>query len=123
MTCCTSFISKIWSILADDDMKKLDISDTTQYSGAVLFPLTAARVMAFLALIQLGVSPWYLVEVSDTKRLPTKPAPGEEDPDAIVFAVDCIFICLKCLCDLECEPSLLSHVYSLIAVAMLEPGI
>ena len=102
--------------MADDDIKKGSTLDMSQYSGTALFPLTAARVMAFIALTQVGVSPWYLIGVSDCMRLPVKFAPGEDEPDTLVFPVECIFACLTCLCDIDCAPAILSHVYSFIAV-------
>jgi hypothetical protein len=91
--------------------------DILKYNGCALRPLMAAKVMTFLTLAQMGVSPWILSSGSEIVCLPLKcQSTGEVDPEALVFPVTCLFACLNSLCDLECEPSMITHVYSLISV-------
>lgn len=112
--------------MANDSMRKYCVSlstgliaskDILTYNGCALRPYMAAKVMTFLTLAQMGVSPWTLSSGSEIVCIPLKcPSSGEADPDALVFPVTCLFACLNSLCDLECESAILTHVYSLIAV-------
>ena len=92
----------------------------TRYCGSSLNPLTAARVMGFLALLQMGVSPWCLTDGSAIVMLPIRDArgglPDEAGPDTLVLSVGRLFTCLKCLCDTNCESATLEYVFSLITV-------
>jgi hypothetical protein len=77
---------------------------------------TVAKVMTFLTLIQMGVSPWNLSSGKAISKISFDVSrQGNMEEDALVFPISCIFACLDCLCGLDNASDIMARLYSNVA--------
>ena len=77
---------------------------------------TVAKVMTFLAFIQVGISPWNLSSGTAISKISFDVSrQGNIEEDALVFPISCIFACLDCLCGLDNASDIMARLYSNVA--------
>lgn len=77
---------------------------------------SAGRIMAIVAFLSLGLSPWYLTVVSPRRRLLLDCQEDKGRIDFYSFPLSCIFACIDCLGRQGGTSALLCHLLAIVTV-------
>jgi hypothetical protein len=123
----SSMCERVWNILADNDMKSrreriLSNPDSRHavYSGDDSFRLyLAAKVVTFLALMFLGISPWNETLTERTLLLSDSVSKEQGEESGLEFLVSCLVTCLDCASDSRHCVEITASISSCIGILLM----
>jgi hypothetical protein len=118
---------RVWNILADNDMKSrrekiLSNPDARHavYSGDDSFRLyLAAKVVTFLALMFLGITPWNETLTERTLQVSDSVSNVQGEESGLEFLVSCLVTCLNCASDSRHCVEITASISSCIGIVLM----
>jgi hypothetical protein len=118
---------RVWNILADNDMKSrrekiLSNPDARHavYSGDDSFRLyLAAKVVTFLSLMFLGITPWNETLTERTLKVSDSVSNEQGEESGLEFLVSCLVTCLDCASDSRHCVEITASISSCIGIVLM----